>query len=267
MQKKDYILALLTFLVIFLLGVVIVQSDFIKKTNQINNSVPSIGEVISEAVKEAENSSVNQEENSSNKYDNSSIVVQGSDGVDLSGELNFEILKNGVKVAEIKRKNHSEAEILKQIGENTYIGVSNTGRGGYILFGSHFGLYKFDSTTNEINKILDDDEDSLHFSSFQVYDISPDQKYMVGLGNGVEIRDLQNNSLVKSFVCPDSAYGQLGNVYFFDDGKKLVYEAAVGNPDDEEFAMFTIDIESGRQEMVANEAWKVDAAEWALRRQ
>lgn len=267
MQKKDYVLLLAIFLIVLLLGVVVVQFYAMQKAEKCNNVTPTTGESVSlDETKEDKNDYISKDDN---------IVVQLNEKTEFLGDVDgkkFEILKNGLKVAEINRKNNSEAQILKQIDENTYIGVSNTGRGGYILFGSYFGLYKFNTITNEINKILDDDEDSMGFSSFQVYDISPDQKYMVGVGsdngNRIEIRNIQDNSLVNYFTCPDNKYRAWGDVYFFDAGSKLVYEAAVVNPDDEEFAMFTVDIESGQQEMVANEAGgKIDAADWALRRQ
>lgn len=269
MQKKDYVLLLTTFLVLFLLGVVIVQSDFIKKTDQINNSIPSIGEVISDEVKEAVGDSED------NKNEGALLIASEDKVVDLENCYNVktcEIAVNGGKVAKIDRKYESEFVIIKQTGDDVYIGASWTGRGGYILFGSQYGLYKFNIQNNEIIKIVDDE--IVTEKTFQIYDISPDQKYMAGTGfiddykDKIIIKDLKDSSLVKSFACPDSKYGQLGNVYFFDGGKKLVYEAAIGNPDDEEFAMFTIDIQSGQQKIVANEAGgKIDAADWAIRRQ
>lgn len=270
MQKKDYVLLLATFLVLLLLGVVIVQFDFIHKTDRSNETIPSVSEMTSD---KAEEDIVSDSKN--NKDEEVLPVVIENNVVDLENCYNVktcEIAVNGGKVAKIDRKYESEFIIIKQTGDDVYIGASWTGRGGYILFGSQYGLYKFNIQNNEIIKIVDDE--IVTEKTFQIYDISPDQKYMVGTGfiddykGKIIIKDLKDSSLVKSFACPDSKFGQLGDVYFFDNGRKLVYEAAIGNPDNEEFAMFTIDIQSGQQKMVANEAGgKIDAADWALRRQ
>jgi len=174
----------------------------------------------------------------------------------------FEVWNGSVKAGEIKREAPSQVGIFRTINDNMYLGVSKDGLGGYILFGGPDEIYQLDRKKNSLVKIFDRD--------MFVSDISSDGKKLISLESYyvkydlftfVNVYDLDTYES-ESFQIPVK-YKTAGNAFFSKDGKKVVYEAAVSNPENEEFAMFVIDLATGEQKQVGGSESYEKAQEWA----
>lgn len=176
----------------------------------------------------------------------------------------FEVWNNGVRAGEIKREAVSQVNIFKKIGSNVYLGAGNKSAAGsgYILFNGPQAIYKLEAEKNSLIKIFD--------KEVFVSDISPDEKKLVAvesfyvgddIRNYLDIYDLGTYQ-PQSYQVPET-YTAAGNAFFSKDGKKLAYEAAVGNPRNETFAMFVINLETGEQTQISDENSHNKAKAWA----
>lgn len=174
----------------------------------------------------------------------------------------FEIWNGTAKAGEIEREGPSQVAIWKEIGDSAYLGVNNDGLGGYILFGGPDEVYRLDKKKDTLVKIFDRDM----FAS----DISADEKQLASVEtfymgeeiyNYINVYDLSDYKS-ESYQIPVK-YKIAGNAFFSRDGKKVAYEAAVGNPDNEEFAMFVIDLATGEQTRIGGADVYGKAQGWA----
>lgn len=149
-----------------------------------------------------------------------------------------------------------EANVLKVTNVNTYVSVCATGFGGYINYSFCNGdTYAINidggvEPGHEVEKINFNDPVSgaaiENFMDVSVNGVTAwtgewtDHKiYTVGGGS----------YFTKSYDVP-AKYGQYGDVRFSPDGTKIAYAAIVGNPDNEESAVYTINLADGKQTLV-----------------
>lgn len=123
-----------------------------------------------------------------------------------------------------------------------YIGLYVEGLGGYYLyFGPHLGLYIADVAKNTLTPIVSNLEGGF------ISGISSDGA-LVALSlweRRIRIIDLSGN-IVQEFSYP-AEYSTAGDVKFSQDGKQVVYAAAVGAPDNERGIIYVGEIASGKQ--------------------
>lgn len=189
--------------------------------------------------------------------DDSGITIAANESFD-----NFEIWNGSVKIGDIKTDILSQVEIFKRIKNNIYFGVDNRGMGGYSLFGGPREIYRLNLENNLLNKIFS-------WDCF-VSDISPDEgrlisfeKFYIGDGMHIYLNIYDIKSGKSDSYEISQEYGAAGNAYFSKDGKKIVYETALNNPDQEEFAMFVIDLETREQKKIGGKDSYGKAFEWA----
>lgn len=166
----------------------------------------------------------------------------------------FEVWNLGVKAGEIKQDYPAQVSIWREVNGNIYLGVSYTGRGGYILFSGPDEVYKLETIENSLNKIYGRGEKNGYAS-----DISLDEKRLITVESPVS----GNLSIVVYDIATQSAqsypvsakYGTAGAAHFSQVGGKIVYEAAIGISNnekytEEEYAMFMIDLATGKQTQI-----------------
>ncbi|MFA7171014.1 MAG: hypothetical protein WC180_03405 [Candidatus Paceibacterota bacterium] len=229
----------------------------------------------SENIEVEDDTMVSEDENGAPQLPASSEELIESETNIISGDIKissnkdltiFEIWNGETKAGEIEREGPSQVAVWKEIGGSVYLGVNNDGLGGYILFGGPDEVYKLDtkkgSLTRALTKIFDRDM----FAS----DISADEKHLASVETffmGEEIHNYINvynlaDYKSESYQVPVK-YRVAGNAFFSRDGKKVVYEAAVSDPENEEFAMFVIDLTTGKQTQIGGTDVYGKAEEWA----
>jgi len=178
----------------------------------------------------------------------------------------FEIWNATKKVGEIKTESPSSVKVVKTIGSSAYLSADFEGVGGYILFGGPYALYRLDMGTNLLEKLYDGRESSGFFS-----DISADGKRLLAVSHSykgdvvtpyIEVWDVASRSKAASYQVA-AKYHTAGEAYFAKSGGRIVYEAALNDPSAEEFAMFTVDLATGKQSQIGGDDSYGKAGEWA----
>lgn len=257
MTKKDVALVCAGLIIVVLLCVVFLLMQG-KLTNISDTNLPA---KVDNPLKETKNSDSKTDPSVSPQ---SQVFTASQDQVEIKDAGNgydgkFIILKNGKQVADLSLGEFSTARVMKMMGKNVYIAVNtSSGRGGYYLYSGGDSLYRFDMEKNQVTKVID--------NAYFISDIAPDEKsLLLCYGSNVQIRSM-DGAVVKSFPVSEK-FGQFGSAYFYAGGTKLVYEAALSNPDDEKWSMFTIDIASGKQVTIAEDLdLPANSAEYALMR-
>lgn len=236
------------------------NENSIDANNKVQNKSNSA--LINEPDQTEKNSETSKEE--TGESEGKAVLSDGSLKVLAdAGLTDFEVFSGNIMVGEIKRVAPSQVSVFKKINDDTYLGVDNYGLGGYILFGGPKAIYKLDTKDNSFVKVFDKED-------MFVSDISNDEKKLVyvetfyvgdELHNYINLYDLDDYQS-KSYEVPVQ-YKQAGNVFFSKDGTKLAYEAALGNPDDEKFAMFVIDLATGQQTQIGGSDSYNKAKFWA----
>lgn len=148
------------------------------------------------------------------------------------------------------------AEIFKQAECDLYIGISIAGRGGYILYGGPVALYKLRLNENSIAKIIGIDiktNDGAVLVNNFITDMSKDEASFVMIANSGDddkkIKILNRDGKVKKTFDVKLKYNQFGDAKLSEDGKKLVYGAAIGDPNAEKGDIYIINVENGKQSL------------------
>jgi hypothetical protein len=166
--------------------------------------------------------------------------------------------KEVARLDKIGTDGEEEAYIKKVTDRYAYISVCATGFGGYIWYDfCHGETYEIDLVSGSFGPVnfVDVEDNNTRIESFMdVYD--DDAPYGALLAwtsdwskHKIFISSASRGYDIKSFDVPEK-YGQYGDVKFSPDGKKLAYAAIVGQPEDEESAVYIIDIATGEQTLV-----------------
>lgn len=140
------------------------------------------------------------------------------------------------------------ASVRKISGDMAYIDKCATGFGGYIMYYfCHGNTYEYNIGSGDLTDLT------------TLYNAT-DLFFMDATKNGDKIAwvNQEDHQIVVTNTDDktdakydvDSKYAQYGDVMFSPDSKKVAYAAIVGNPEDESGAVFTVDLESGDEELV-----------------
>ncbi len=161
----------------------------------------------------------------------------------------FEVWNFGNKIGEI-RAEHSAVSLFKRDSGRSYLGIRPDGLGGYILFGGPSEVYRVDESS--LTKVYDGNGKN-GFASDVANDklVAIEDPSAEGKHPSVAVYDLKTQKS-QSYPVP-ARYGFAGEAYFFaESDKQLTYEAAIGDPDNEEYALYLIDLTTGKQTQVGN---------------
>jgi len=163
------------------------------------------------------------------------------------------IVKNeGKKVARLDKigadLGEEEAYIKKVTDKYAYVSVCATGFGGYSWYYFCYGdTYRIDLETGTVEPLnFTEPVTSKKIANFM--DVSADETMTAWTDSEdhkIYVALIASDALATFDV--DAKYAQFGDVKFSPDGKKLAYAAIVGDPDNEQSAVYTIDIETGEQ--------------------
>lgn len=243
----DYMLVAFGMFVMLMIGVVLTHGVYLRGES---DSSSWWSAKLEELVK-------NEEGDVDDFSSNTASDADADEGVSVTQELEiipnedrtvFEVRNLGVRVGEIKREGPASVNIWRDL-ENIYLGVQNYGMGGYILFGGPDEVYEVDES-----------------SVTQVYDGSGKNGFASDMISGklVAIEDPSTEGWHPSVVVYDlttqksqsyevsAPYSVAGKARFSQAGGKVVYEAALNNPDNEQYAMYMIDLATGKQTQVGN---------------
>lgn len=162
----------------------------------------------------------------------------------------FEVWNDGIKAGEIRRDAPAQVDLWRESDGDYYLGASRDGLGGYILFGGPDEVYRLDTAANTLERIYSGAEKNGFAADVLRGKLAAVEFPFVADGQAsvVAIYDFSGRE-IGSYPVP-ARYGQAGAARFSQVGGRIIYEAAVGNPDDEEYAMFMIDLATGKQEQV-----------------
>lgn len=136
-----------------------------------------------------------------------------------------------------------------------YVSQCSGGMGGYIFyeqcskFNQIGGTYQIELATGKVTQI-DYSSDIIILA-----DVSSDDKVRVWLKHSDSDRSIIYEGVdegAKQFPI-EVKYLQFGSAHLSPDGQKLAYAAMVGNPDNEESAVFEIDLKTGNQTKIAED--------------
>ncbi len=191
-----------------------------------------------------------------NADNNSDYTGANADkGVSINQELEiipnkdrtvFEVRRFGNKLGEIKTQ-HSDVALFKKSfgGNDYYIGVTPEGLGGYYLFGGPGELYHTDASS--LTKIYDGTGKN-GFVSDVVENKLVAVENPVGGSRSIVVYDLAAQKS-QSYPVP-SPYTVAGDAYLTVSGNKVIYEAALSNPENEKYAQYLIDLATGKQTQI-----------------
>lgn len=201
------------------------------------------------------------------RIDRQAEAAAGQVKISSSEDLQtFEVWNGTKKAGDIKTDGPSSVKVVKTIGSSAYLGVDFDGVGGYILFGGPYALYRLDTGTNVLEKLYDGRENDGFFS-----DISADGNRLLAASRSykgdvvtpyIEVWDIASRTKTASYQV-SAKYHTAGDAYFAKSGGRIAYEAAIGDPEAEEFAMFTVDLASGKQSQIGGNDSYGKAEEWA----
>ncbi len=135
--------------------------------------------------------------------------------------------------------------VIAQDGDYVYVNIAPDGMGGYILYTGYMWMFRID--TSDWTYI------QLPIDGF-VTDLSIEHGKMVMKENSgsrmmISVYDLE--TFEKASYPVDAQYGQAGDAHLSPDGTKVAYAVAVGDPTDEQGAVYLIDLEEGSHEEYA----------------
>lgn len=175
-------------------------------------------------------------------------------------QTSFEVWNFGNKIGEIKSEGPITVSIWREFGGEIYLGVNPDGIGGYIVFSGPQEVYKADDTS--LTKIYSGkgkygfasdiilpggnftSDINLPSKLIAVEDTSTDEQKHPS----IVVYDIGSQ---KSQSYPVSApYGVAGAAHFSQTGDRIIYEAAKGIPEDEQYAMYMIDLATGKQTQI-----------------
>lgn len=197
--------------------------------------------------KEDKSTSSTSYQSSTTSPDNISPVVVERMPSSLTEEpQKFILKKNGKVVKEIipVQGNPFTMRVFKQTDRYVYIAGYREGLGGYILFEADpIVLYQVNLENSEAVELTRND--------LIVQDIFNDDliAWVDVVNRKIIIRRINGNFELQTNV--PSKYSQFGNVRFSPDGKKFAYAAALGNQDKEAGAVFVVEVNTGKQVLVA----------------
>jgi len=166
---------------------------------------------------------------------------------------NFDILLGGKSIYEIHALGLYNAGNFYKINQSSnfaYLQLSPDGLGGYILYNQIFNLYRIDLCSGKAVALLDT-TGAGHGGSFDAKDISPDEKYLVGIFSDVglnaalRVQSITDESDVKDFLFPSEDYGTF-DAKFSPDGSKIAVVAAHGDPSNELGILWIFDRKTGK---------------------
>lgn len=209
------------------------------------------GEKVQELVgnEESATEDASQTDSSSDATEGEAVLIDEDLKVVLKEDGHtFEVWNFGNKIGEIE-KEHSAVSLFKRDNGYAYLGVEPVGLGGYILFGGPSEVYRADESS--LTKVYDGSGKN-GFASDVSQDklVAIEDSSMEGGRPSVVVYDLATQ---KSQSYPvSSRYGVAGEAYFTQSDDKVTYEAAIGNPDSEEYALYMIDLATGKQTQVGD---------------
>lgn len=152
---------------------------------------------------------------------------------------------NKIKDVQLNKAGQVESSlvIIKQTPLDVFLGTRLVGIGGYILYDTlpNKAVYRYDFQTSSFTQL----------QVPQISDVSVSEANMVYVkanSHTIVWADKDGNEL-KTFTV-DSKYQQFGDIFISLNEQKIAYAAAIGNPDHESGAIFSIDIASGKQTQV-----------------
>lgn len=150
----------------------------------------------------------------------------------------LEIKNNGQTIYTQTDANYN-MKILKQTAENVYFYSEPDGLGGYTLYRtSPRDFYQYNLREATFKKLFAKEEFGF------IEDISTDENlFAYQKDKKIYVYDLSQEKILYEFDVNEK-YTQFGEITFSPNAKKLAYVAAVGNPEEEESAVFVIDLEN-----------------------
>lgn len=153
----------------------------------------------------------------------------------------FDVLKDGQWIGEVRNESCEsvESEVLAQTEDYVYFTILPGGIGGYIVYNYYINLYRLNLSNNEIVRLKDlnsdlafsnDKEKIAYFSSW-----SPP-----GTNNRLLLVQNLNTWVIEIYEVPN--YVSYGDLFFSPVDDKLAFSAAAGNPDNEESAVYILNL-------------------------
>jgi tricorn protease-like protein len=158
----------------------------------------------------------------------------------------FIIKKDGVAVKEVVPVNGTPftMRVFKKSDAFVYVAGYKEGIGGYILFEADpENLFQIDMNTGNVV--------DLTRTGLVVQDIFQDDlvAWSDPVNKKIVVRRINGNFQME-FVVPKK-YAQVGNVKFSPDGKHIAYAVAVGNENKESGAVYSGNLETGKQVLIS----------------
>lgn len=207
--------------------------------------------------------------------DNSACVTKDGNLVDENGMSKIGLLLNGKNVAEIVSNElcpAGEGKVLKKYISKYYFSIMPEGIGGYILFSGIHNLYKFDSSSLEVRRILsgiDLSGSDIGFSNEEKF-VFYEERYGFEKSMKNDNRDfiLKNVDTgdIKKYIFPVEIATdvQVGDFIFAPNDKKIAFAFASNNPEKEYGGVYILNLEDGKYEIVTKQNYlvRVDGWEW-----
>jgi Tol biopolymer transport system component len=148
-----------------------------------------------------------------------------------------------------------KTEVIRADGRYVYLQNCRKEVNGYLLFGvCPRRIFRVTLANNELRNVVNGVRGNIDMAE----DVSPDGMW-VALGRSepkrtdgilhVVVKSIEGGE-EQSFPASNE-YNELGDMHFSPDGLKLAYAMALGKPNDEVGAVYTIDLKTGETKMVA----------------
>lgn len=180
----------------------------------------------------------------------------------LIGEK-FVIENYGKKIGEIEANELVQPKIFKQTRNTVYLGLY-IGEIGPCSWWQLITLYKINLKNNQLSKFIDlsDGSNSVGVGIKWIADLSPDET-MVSIINNEYDKDINNyitsiilkninNGSEKQIKIPDK-YSFDSGAIFSPDGNKIVYSASTIDSNNQQGAIFVVNLDNGQQTTIATD--------------
>lgn len=241
----DYMLVAFGMFIMLMIGIVLTHGVYLRGES---DSSSWWGMKVEELVKDEEDDTEAVSGNAASEADadEETSVNQGLEIIPNEDHTVFEVRNYGNKLGEIKTQ-YSDVALFKKSfdGNDYYIGVTPEGLGGYYLFGGPGELYQADAES--VTKIYD----GTGKNGF-VSDVAGNKLVAVenpaGGNLSIVVYDL---AAQKSQSYPVAApYAVAGEAYLTVSGNKVIYRAALSNPDNEKYVQYLVDLTTGKQTQI-----------------
>lgn len=132
-----------------------------------------------------------------------------------------------------------------------YFSEQRGGLGGYIIFGGYQTLYKVNIDTSEVTELFGGGEGWPY-----VTDITPDETLIIYFQKGetpqLVIKNLTTNNETIINIPLEEGFQGGGNGYFSPDNKRIAYNIAHWNSDDEHYRTIIVDVNGENQKIIAD---------------